>query len=53
MTDKVPENSDANRPPETLQTKYTCGHCKAEFETAQALGRHTVRCPENNEDEGE
>lgn len=47
MTDKIPENSAQNSPPEDLQeTSFSCGHdgCDKTFETAQALADHTMDC---------
>lgn len=54
MTDKIPENSAQNSPPEDLQeTTFRCGHegCDAAFETAQALAEHTTDCEHNDGDE--
>lgn len=43
---KIPENSARNSPPEDLQTtSFECG-CGQTFESAQALGEHTVDCDE-------
>lgn len=54
MTDKVPENSDAHNPPETLTITYECGECgRNDFDSSEALGRHTSQCGGADEDADE